>query len=126
MSAAAPPPVPSPSTKPTTVKPSEAELTNTFRSRQSELQALVSKLTELEREQDEHALVLETITQANSANPDRKCFKLVGGILVERTVKDIEPELSERLTQIKEIIDTLMKEYKKKVCLGFFLRDWDS
>ena len=38
-------------------------------------------------------LVLETIRQVNGEDPDRKCFRMVGGILVERTVKDILPQL---------------------------------
>lgn len=38
-------------------------------------------------------LVLETLRQVNEEDPDRKCFRMVGGILVQKTVKDIYPQL---------------------------------
>lgn len=38
-------------------------------------------------------LVLTTLDEALTEEPDRKCFRLVGGVLVERTVKDVVPAL---------------------------------
>ena len=38
-------------------------------------------------------LVLSTLDEALAKEPDRKCFRLVGGVLVERTVKDVVPAL---------------------------------
>lgn len=60
---------------------------------QNELQSLARKIGELEVEADEHSLVLNTLEEALAEDPDRKCFRLVGGVLVERTVKDISPAL---------------------------------
>jgi prefoldin subunit len=38
-------------------------------------------------------LVLSTLNDALAEEPDRKCFRLIGGVLVERTVKDVVPAL---------------------------------
>lgn len=34
-------------------------------------------------------------------DPDRKCFRMVGGVLVERTVKDVVPALQYNLEQVR-------------------------
>jgi len=57
------------------------------------MQSLARKIGELDAEADEHTLVLNTLEEALAEDPDRKCFRLVGGVLVERTVKDVSPAL---------------------------------
>ncbi|GAA5982669.1 hypothetical protein JCM5350_002142 [Sporobolomyces pararoseus] len=94
--------------------PNEQELAAQFRRTQTELQALVQKITELERELEEHTLVGQTLKEAFETEPSRKCFRLVGGVLVERTVAEVLPQLQEQTDQLKNILETLMNEHKKK------------
>jgi len=37
-------------------------------------------------------------------NPDRKCFRLVGGVLVERTVQDVLPIVEQNMKGVSCII----------------------
>ena len=34
---------------------------------------------------------------------DRKCFRMVGGVLVERTVKEVVPALEHNLQQVSDV-----------------------
>jgi prefoldin subunit 2 len=46
--------------------------------------------------------------------PARKCFRLVGGVLVERTVGDVLPAVQSNLDGIVTIMKQLAETYKKK------------
>jgi len=72
---------------------SDQEIQQNYVRLQNELQALARKIGELESESDEHTLVLSTLEQTLSEDPNRKCFRLIGGVLVERTVREITPAL---------------------------------
>ena len=43
-------------------------------------------------------LVIETLKDVDE---DRRCFRLVGGVLVERTVKDVLPALVNNKDQVR-------------------------
>jgi len=88
----------------------QIEIQQTYSRLQNELQSLAGKIGELEQEAEEHGyaffphltttlnlrsirLVLSTLNEALQVEPHRKCFRLIGGVLVERTVKDVVPAL---------------------------------
>ncbi len=45
---------------------------------------------------------------------DRKCFRMINGVLVERTVKDVVPALKTNSDGLKKVLDDLLKQYKDK------------
>lgn len=49
-------------------------------------------------------LVIESIS---SLEPDRKCFRMVGGVLVERTVKEVLPALETNYSGVCSKFKTL-------------------
>ena len=56
-------------------------------------------------------LVLETLTPLPE---DRKCFRMINGVLVERTVKDVLPALETNSVGLKKVLDELVKQYKRQ------------
>ncbi|KAI0638401.1 Prefoldin beta-like protein [Trametes polyzona] len=103
-----------PKSKPSQPKPSAQELQQQYNRLQSELQALATKIGELEQDAEEHNLVLSTLDEALAEEPDRKCFRLVGGVLVERTVKDVVPALKTNRDGIQKVISSLVEQYKSR------------
>ncbi|CAG8621517.1 2584_t:CDS:2, partial [Racocetra persica] len=86
-------------------------ITAQFNHKKNELQVIAQKIGELEAEAEEHKAVIDTISPLNG---DRKCFRLVGGVLVERTVKDVLPALQTNHDGIKRAIDQYVQSYKTK------------
>lgn len=56
-------------------------------------------------------LVLETLEPLSE---DRKCFRLINGVLVERTVKDVVPALKTNQVGLKKVLEDLVNQYKTK------------
>lgn len=59
----------------------------------------------------ENRLVLETLEPLSGG---RKCFRLINGVLVERTVKDVVPALKTNQEGLKKVLDDMVKQYKTK------------
>ncbi|KAL1919026.1 uncharacterized protein VTP21DRAFT_2407 [Calcarisporiella thermophila] len=92
-------------------KAPDQEVTVQFNLMKQELQNLAQKIGELEAESDEHKLVIDTISPLQT---DRKCFRLIGGVLVERTVGEVLPALKTNHEGIKNVMNQLLQTYKKK------------
>lgn len=91
--------------------PSAEQVVASFQRMRQEQRSMASKAAELEMEINEHSLVIETL---KDVDPSRKCFRLVGGVLVERTVKEVLPALESNKEQISKIVETLNTQMQTK------------
>nr|XP_006990678.2 prefoldin subunit 2 [Peromyscus maniculatus bairdii] len=57
------------------------------------------------------SLVIDTLKEVDET---RKCYRMVGGVLVERTVKEVLPALEGNKEQIQKIIETLSQQLQAK------------
>ncbi|MCJ1404805.1 hypothetical protein MMC11_008031 [Xylographa trunciseda] len=89
----------------------QQELQLQYTTYKNNLQQLAQKIGDVEQETEEHKLVLETL---DPLPLDRKCFRMVNGVLVERTVKDVIPALKTNSDGLRKVLDELLKQYKKQ------------
>nr|XP_033780249.1 prefoldin subunit 2 [Geotrypetes seraphini] len=82
-----------------------------FNRLRQEQRGMASKAAELEMELNEHSLVIDTLKEVD---PNRKCYRMVGGVLVERTVKEVLPALENNKEQIHKIIESLNTQLQTK------------
>ncbi|RMX43001.1 prefoldin subunit 2 [Pocillopora verrucosa] len=75
-----------------------------FNQMRQEYRGIMGKIGELEMEVNEHGIVIEAL---KGVEPDRRCFRMIGGVLVERTVKDVLPALENNKEQISGLINKL-------------------
>ena len=66
----------------------------------SESQALVGRLMEVEDEKRENELVLEQISKLED---DRKCWRLINGIMFEKTKAQVVPELTAMIANLGQV-----------------------
>merc|ERR1711890_47483 len=84
---------------------------NGLTSLRNEQRQMASKLSELQMDLNEHKLVIETLDKVDK---DRRCFRLVGGVLVERKVGEVEPALIGNKDNLSKLIETLEKQLTEK------------
>uniref|UniRef100_A0A6S8XZL5 Prefoldin subunit 2 n=1 Tax=Ditylum brightwellii TaxID=49249 RepID=A0A6S8XZL5_9STRA len=77
----------------------------------AECSNLVNKITELEQDRNEHKLVEETL---KPLDPNRRAFRLVGGVLVERTVGEVLPSVASNRSNLDEVIKNLEARLETK------------
>ncbi|CAK7268974.1 Cochaperone prefoldin complex subunit [Sporothrix epigloea] len=88
------------------------------------LQQIAQKIGDVEQEADEHkyvmvvgdrskkmGLVLETLEPLAG---NRKCFRMINGVLIERTVADVVPALKTNAEGLKKVLEDLVKQYKAR------------
>ncbi|CAL9037118.1 unnamed protein product, partial [Musa banksii] len=99
----------------------EQIILNTYGNMRSEINQIYSKITELEMEVSEHSLVIGAI---QPLDPSRRCYRMVSGVLVERTIKDVLPAVQRNKEGLEEVIARLNEalERKKKEISEFELK----
>lgn len=65
--------------------------------------------------------MIETL---KTVDADRKCFRLIGGVLCERTVKDVLPQLQENKEKFEKLIIVVTEQLSKKgVTINAFVQE---
>merc|ERR1711990_143112 len=72
---------------------------------------LHQKLAEIKQERGEHELVADSLRKAE---PERKAWRLVGGVLTERTVGEVLPALEKQIENLSTVIKTLEEQMDSK------------
>ncbi|OWB55289.1 hypothetical protein B5S28_g1160 [[Candida] boidinii] len=67
---------------------------------QQTIEQLSNKISQLQGDVDEHSIVIETL---NNVPKDRKCFRMIGGALVEKTSGEVAPVLETNLKNVSTI-----------------------
>ncbi|KAB8073385.1 Prefoldin beta-like protein [Aspergillus leporis] len=89
----------------------QQELQLQYSNYKNTLQQMAQKIGDIEQEAEEHKLVIETLEPLPQ---ERKCFRMVNGVLVERTVQDVLPTLKTNSDGLKQVLEELLKQYKAK------------
>merc|ERR1712058_120056 len=82
-----------------------------FNAMRNDQKQIASKTSELQQDLNEHNIVIETL---DGVDGDRKCFRMVGGVLVERTVKEVLPALVGNRDKMGKLIESLDKQLTDK------------
>ncbi|KAJ4462314.1 putative prefoldin subunit 2 [Paratrimastix pyriformis] len=97
-----------------------------FMRMRSDVNQLAEKINQLELELREHTLVVDTI---EPLDPSRRCYRMIGDVLVERTVGETIPavksnrdgiaqlikNLNEQLAQRQRIMNEFQTKYKIRI-----------
>ncbi|XP_020225662.1 probable prefoldin subunit 2 [Cajanus cajan] len=89
----------------------EQAVANTYAAMRSELNQIYSKITELEMEVSEHTLVINAIQPLDQS---RRCYRMIGGVLVERTIKEVLPAVQRNKEGLEEVVARLNEALEKK------------
>ncbi|XP_041375487.1 prefoldin subunit 2-like [Gigantopelta aegis] len=90
---------------------SQEQIIAGFQELRQQQRMLASKISEIEMDMKEHELVAETLKEVDA---NRKCYRMVGGVLVERTVSDVLPALINNKEQMAKLIESFKKKLEAK------------
>ena len=77
---------------------SERDILERFQELKQELNTLASRFNDIESQAQEHESVIKALEPLDN---NRKCFRLIGGVLVERTVAEVQPAVKTNCEQLR-------------------------
>uniref|UniRef100_A0A5S6QM34 Prefoldin subunit 2 n=1 Tax=Trichuris muris TaxID=70415 RepID=A0A5S6QM34_TRIMR len=89
----------------------DSETIEKYRQMRREEKALITKRMELESDREEHRIVLETLS---GLDEERRCYRILGGVLIERKVKDIIPFLLSTEERLSYTINSVLEKEEEK------------
>lgn len=91
--------------------PHSAEVVGGFQRLRAEQRQLANKLSELELELAEQRVVADTL---RGVAGERRCFRLVGGVLLERRAGDVLAELADTQERLPAALQALRDQLAEK------------
>ncbi|KAJ3437674.1 prefoldin subunit [Anaeramoeba flamelloides] len=87
------------------------EVIQLYKKKTQQRTALSNQISEAEYSVKEHTIVL---TEIKGVDKNRRCWRLVDNILVEKNTEQIREELTKELETSQELVDTLKKQFEMK------------
>jgi len=107
------------SPKPALTVEEQQKIVSGFQALRDEQIQLIQKTQDLEIDLKEHDLVLSTLSTIT--DKQRRCYRMIGGILLEHTVDEVLPALKENREQIHNIIEN----FKQTKDLAVYQQKYD-
>lgn len=82
-----------------------------YNSMKSEVRQLAEKMAELQAEIAEHDRVIMTLQGLPSS---RKAFRMIGGVLIERTVEEVLPAVTLNRNGVAQVLEQLNANIQQK------------
>lgn len=89
----------------------EQQIVDQYNKMRQDQSQLMSRIAQLDGELHEHSLVTTTL---KSMEPTRRCHRLVGGVLIEKPVKDVLPEVEQAMENIAAAVKAFNDQLIKK------------
>lgn len=98
--------------KPALTADEQQKIVSGFQSLRDEQTQLVQKTQDLEMDLKEHDLVLSTLSTIT--DKQRRCYRMIGGVLIEHTVGEVLPALQANREQINNVIESFKQKTEEK------------
>jgi prefoldin subunit 2 len=91
---------------------SNEQIVARFNEMRQQVSSLTAKIADLEGDCQEHTLVINTLEPMGK---ERQCYRMIGDVLVERTVGEALPAVTRNRDNLQQAIDQLSKQRETTV-----------